>query len=139
MCVCENGAEDLDGVCDRPVEKGYRFVVFLHVDLRRDGLIGAAACYWHKEIGRNAGSDTTTRDPRNFRAAEFFCSSDAGPNGKRARLEAVRDAMHWRNSNTAISGNGGNRWMDGMLSYHREALKAVCRRRRLHDLKLFAS
>jgi len=28
------------------VEKGIGFVVFLHVDLRSDGLIDAAACYW---------------------------------------------------------------------------------------------
>jgi hypothetical protein len=35
------------------------------------------------------GSDTTTRNPRNFQAADFFSSSDA--EFKRGRLEAVRD------------------------------------------------
>lgn len=46
--------------------------MFLHVDLRSDGLIAAAGCYWYRVVGWNAGwrgSDTTTEDPRNFQAA----------------------------------------------------------------------
>jgi hypothetical protein len=33
-------------VCDRSGREKDRFVVFLHVDLRSDGLIAAAGCYW---------------------------------------------------------------------------------------------
>jgi len=40
-CVARTG-ECLRQICKR---KG-RFVVFLHADLRSDGLIAAACCYW---------------------------------------------------------------------------------------------
>ena len=52
------------------VENELGSVVFLHVDLRSDGLIDAAGCYWYRVLRRNAGwrgSDTTTGDPRNSR------------------------------------------------------------------------
>jgi hypothetical protein len=31
-------------------EQRDRFVVFLHVDLRSDGLIAAAGCYWYRML-----------------------------------------------------------------------------------------
>jgi len=66
--------------------------VFLHVDLRIDGLIDAVACYWVQGCASECRMASewykAARDCRSQAGKKFFFTSDAGLR----QTQAVRDA-----------------------------------------------